>query len=867
MKSLDDKLQMFSRWKEPYVWRLKLSSAEFVCLRDMVIDAFHKKDWQIETMWTPKFARLLMVYVAEWYKRCYNNKQTTPPAFALYHLEYRKMWEASGFDYYKYVYRSDGGFRWQYSTYILGGLAAKLEIEKKDNRLLKNLCLLMHGEDIDMDSLADGSRAFALRQSIEKQHSLYYYLQAILQHDANGYPFADEDIADSTSLMSQLLKKIQTADREAMRDKFRAEWIITFAPHLSSVSRMLKLSLMREYGEYAKPDLSRPYLSYQRLEGTPWNIPSPENHKVIAMSIRWKNGQETVKGEDFDKPIIHFNNTQQASAGYLAFACDDYVLIDVPAKQVTSAEVYMACDGEENHSPIMTIPLEDCIQLWRVAPGSIEWTTTEKRKTDTAVFFSGKWHVDEQLAENVFHKPLTGGNEADLYGFTRIYTDITLNNDNGNKIKFFNHTGHYIIEERTFDNDIAYNINHTVTHYFIEDEGDVDINDLDEGDFQQEQLPVLFGLHNLTVSHLQYDENGNPMEMETVKPKCIENLQNGDYVTSEMPTGKIALRIHIDDELSFDRTYFYVPVPDGKKPLERNLKLHEIKLYDGRSVKDNYKQNYKEQSPCLQVRFGSNTDFISLDVFRPQDIIEVNHNGKIIEYHSREDRIDIPLLLCNHFSIRDFGEEGVKSYDCSEMKAIYTKDFKTVNKAVVNESLFLDRKQMSQTLLNGILPDYLYLYLVKNTHRKDYYGYEWDYKTPPTQKLESEAKKDNFTGVFFEGVNKETDLSIEKPIFKDLSPFAVMSNPNIVDEKIDRLDVFLTASRLNAYYFLFRPLRMIVEKKIYKERLLLPLMQLRQSQLTVEDKDNLRRFAFEFKLDWYKIEGMLQDIKKLLKRI
>ena len=60
---------------------------------------------------------------------------------------------------------------------------------------------------------------------------------------------------------------------------------------------------------------------------------------------------------------------------------------------------------------------------------------------------------------------------------------------------------------------------------------------------------------------------------------------------------------------------------------------------------------------------------------------------------------------------------------------------------------------------------------------------------------------------------------------------------------------------------------MIVEKNIYKERLLRPLMELRHSQLTAEDITHLRRFAFEFKLNGYEIQGMLQDIKLSLKRI
>ncbi|MFW5600923.1 MAG: hypothetical protein ACOCOC_06795, partial [Prevotella sp.] len=66
MKSLDDKLRMFSGWEEPYVWRLKLSAQEFECLRDRVVKALHDHKWNIDTAWSHDFAILLMVYIGEW---------------------------------------------------------------------------------------------------------------------------------------------------------------------------------------------------------------------------------------------------------------------------------------------------------------------------------------------------------------------------------------------------------------------------------------------------------------------------------------------------------------------------------------------------------------------------------------------------------------------------------------------------------------------------------------------------------------------------------------------------------------------------------------------------------------------------------
>lgn len=868
MKSLDDKLRMFNGWEEPYVWRLKLSAKEFECLRDRVVKALRDHHWEIASAWSHDFAILMMVYLGEWYKRCYSREQTTPPAFSRFHIEYKKMWEASGFDLYKYVYRSDGGFRWQYSTYILGGLAARLETEKRDNRLLKNLCLLMHGEDIDMDSLADGSRAFALRQSIERQHSLYHYLEAILQHDTDqdGYPFADDDLADSSSPISRLLKKIQTANREAMRDKLRAEWIYTIAPHLKTATRLLRLTLTREPGDYVKPELSRPYLCYERLEGAPWNIPSPEDHEEIALSVRWRNGHETIQSEDFERPFVRFHNTHQKASGYLAFGRSETILIDVPAEPVTSAEILVSVDGKPGASPLMTITLDACAQLWRTAPGSTEWTTKEKRKSDTAVVFTRLWHIDGQPTDNVLYKPLTDDVSAPLLGFTRVFTDITLKTDDGRTRTFFNHTGHYIIEPRCYDHDIAYHANHTVTHYYV-DEEEEDADDLDIGDYQQEELPVLFGLHDLMVSHLRYDENGQPMDLETVGPQSIENLETGESFDADTHTGKVALRIHIDDELSIDKTYVYVPVPVGSKPLERDLAHHEIRTFDGQVISDDYRQDHQNYSATLQVSFGDKKDFITLDVYRPQDVIELRHDGSVTAYFDRNDQIDIPLLLCDHFSVRDFSREGVRTFDCAEMKQAYTNDFTIINKANMKDSIFSQQKSMARTCLRGILPDYLCLYLAKNTHRDDYVGYEWDVEGEPEMKWKREAIRDRFTGIFVEAVDENTSLSVEEPLFKNMNVFGLMSHPSVSDEKKSRLAEFLTVSRLNVYYFFSYPLRMIVEKNLYKDRLLRPLMELRHAQLTTADIGHLRRFAFEFNLNWYEMQGMLQDIKTNLKNI
>lgn len=63
-------------------------------------------------------------------------------------------------------------------------------------RFLKGLCRIYHGEDYTLENLDEASRAIAFRESIKRCHSLYEYMQNIL----NGQmPFDDEDLKNAAS--------------------------------------------------------------------------------------------------------------------------------------------------------------------------------------------------------------------------------------------------------------------------------------------------------------------------------------------------------------------------------------------------------------------------------------------------------------------------------------------------------------------------------------------------------------------------------------------------------------------------------------------------------------------------------------------
>ena len=155
----------------PWVWQLKLSASEFAELCAAVA-AQSTARLHDEQPW----AQALLVYLAEWYKRCYQSGNTCPLLDARPDIRLDTVWKTSGFAWKRLVYSDEGGNRrWLYSAYVLGGLAIRHELGRNDRlRFLKALCRIYHHEDYTLENLEDASRAVSFRDSIQRQHSLHH---------------------------------------------------------------------------------------------------------------------------------------------------------------------------------------------------------------------------------------------------------------------------------------------------------------------------------------------------------------------------------------------------------------------------------------------------------------------------------------------------------------------------------------------------------------------------------------------------------------------------------------------------------------------------------------------------------------------
>ena len=135
-KQLQEKIARFDISK-PYVWKLKLSEADFNEI-ETCLTAYLAEN-SISSLANPENAIITIVYMAEWYKRRYQSGNKNSHIDG---LDLETLWINSGISQKVYLYKDDGGNkRWQYSIYVLGGLAIQHELNRNDNMIfLKGLC-------------------------------------------------------------------------------------------------------------------------------------------------------------------------------------------------------------------------------------------------------------------------------------------------------------------------------------------------------------------------------------------------------------------------------------------------------------------------------------------------------------------------------------------------------------------------------------------------------------------------------------------------------------------------------------------------------------------------------------------------------
>ena len=807
--------------KHPYVWKLRISSAEFDDLEESVRTG-------------TATALQNVVYLAEWYKRRYDGG-SAKPVVEFDSKMLRKCIEESGIDKEQNLFQTESGNKaWQYSIYVLGGVAIPFELGKTSKRFLKELCRIYYGEDGDVDQLGvdDKARAVAFKESVRTRGSLYEYLKAVLSGDP---PFAADDLADKASPENQFIERIKSANDEVLKSKFDLEWMIGFEPDREYMTRKLRLILKPE----SLGGLNHQYLKSERV--ALWGI-NPDKCKRIVVGVRFllESGGRGVTALPVSW-LLEYSATGSHEAGFVAWYTERHSKkIDVPTESFNVVEIVARDDQGKEHS-VEKFPVEEWMQVFRVPGGYSEWTSLHCAQRDSAVICPESFEMlDVGATETVYKKRFwCGGRGAtalpsEVYQWRRVYDTVRFKNGAGEVITIFNRQGYDQILTRLHSDILRYQdgcVNYVVDR---------------DDEYEESLLPLVFGRDDLIVRHFESCNNmedapsseGDYEKVEFKVGSAYREWTDDDYPARGQTTLRITVK-GVPRKLSV----YYLPVK-----IERDYDNGKI-VCGEEVIADKVVRDGTPSAPVVHKSLGTDEEFVSLEIWRATKHKEMIRDGHVVKYVEDGEDVEISYVLKDGLVIHDFSVSGYREYDCGEITGIYALPEFGPEVNARNAALTSQAKVQVSTRLDSRAPAWLLINLAKDIHSSELMLY-WNY----LQDVELKEVGDDFdclgNDIVFQSLKGFKGFCMRSPRLGNYNAFRFRP----LMARIDLVKCFEVATEHKVYYFAMRPLwlpNVDLRKDLYN-----PLVTRRGGQLTEDDRKGLARLAEEFGFDWREKYGI-----------
>ena len=848
LNSLEKKLKKFDP-KRPYIWELKITEKEFIALEDHIrplsLDASNKTD-----------ALRIVTYMAEWYKRRYTNssKQGYQAAFGNKSPNLEAAWETLGIDK-EYLYTGESDQKlYTYSTFILGGLAIKFELQKNEKPFLKGLCRIYNNEDESFDRITDSNHSIAFKKSITSKRCLYDFLDAIITARENNemLPFSAEDINDTASQINNLVELIKNINAEIRKSKFRFEWIIKNPSDENIIVRTLRLWLNPE----EKGKLHH-LLKTDRLKL--WGFKKPEGMRYIEIGMRFLRDEHEVKTI---KDIMYYRNTGDPEIGFIAEYPNYAICNNIPTYQFNKIQIISWEDGVELTRPILEESVDfDVIQLYREEKHGDTWTSRVDTDKETALLFSENWNLSadsvyKEYKVKKYYSRKCG--EGDRCRWSIVPTSMSITH--GTEVRtYYNRQGTVHLIPWLDKDTIQYN-----------QEGKVNVYRYENEELIETPLFLIFNKTDISAMKMENDDENLTVHFEGLEIDLYEfkDLESGRYniwSDDNLPQpGYNKLRLKIKDQYHIVEIFY---VPDI---IKRNLDNQSISYFcynnDKKtnhciSDKDRVAEaisNKTKIEPTITIDISAQISeniisYAKIPVYRPARLREISHYGRPYLY-TNNGKVLIPYILRYGIEINEFGEWGHKRYAGKDSRNIYKElqreggMYKEINNIELSDTT---------------LPENVYYIIQKNItndSRLKYLYWNFAEGTRPTQVKDPENWKMEGGSVLFQKQERVSEKMRCEYKERTSNPFARNSNP--IE---NTLNIFLIAVEFNQYFFHFEPLRNFANglsngRRDFWKELYEPLKTERNHVLTDKDKDELLRFTDEFLLD--EIRSKLIEIFK-----
>lgn len=860
---------------KPYFWQLHLQNSQYENLKDKIC-ACIKVHPENRNYVIDNHSWAVACYIAEYYKRDWCGNDGTKNELSEIGLSqnYERIFEKCNIsDSFLYAIQSEDrqNHRWQDSLRMLGGLPINYIVKKNiANTLLTSLVEVFQSDFSEGQSKIDafiekidgcrcGIGGYALTQSILQGHSIFNYIQSLL----NGhFPFLSEcDISPYKDFISSLNKV------KKERDKFNLEWIYVRDEY--AIAKELRISMLG----FDEGALSKIQISESRL--IDWGFKTLPNSLVLNVVFKSLN-QEIAKVDN----IAYFVQTNiNGAVLYTKTGLGDSVIVkDIP--QEWFDEVVVEISGQDEIHKI-TYSVNQYAQLYLAK----DWTysSNNNRGSSSVVVYNPS--IYRSCAKDVDENELlfSNGCKANWCSIDNLEFSIEEVGKTRPKKVHFNSPYRILIEPVLSRTDIKYT-DGKVTHCFFS-----------EDTYDTELIPLIFGKR----FRIYYQEKAEIEEKKEITSDYTLSYFDNDKWNEGLPStqGVFNICVSYKGKEKQERIYF-IPYKEGKfidRDCENNvvrfsnLELNNVyfpqevclssdnydvnTLWDYVSLCPKNKRNvfyYKDELsmlkyPGIVIPFllGSKDNYIVLPVYRCKSGLYLFLSGKGIKrYHTNELLTGIPFVLQNKFNAIDVSPQGVvcHSYenhlwDLSMVSELWT-SYHTRKQITTQKKLYYICSKRHYVTQNNTVE-----YDLGATGIDQYNFYFWDYKNNP---IKINGTYENEKLVLHDvpfPPNITDPYILFQSLADDVSPrhycAPLVSKTFRIIQCIDCMKV---AINHNVYFRMFSPLKKLVETDvsdgIWIERVLRECLfpYLRDQQYSFDSiKHWCYRFAEEFSFDWFLI--------------
>lgn len=630
-----------------YIWRNKLTYEEYDELKNRIKDCVYEN----KRGFAKRYARVIALYIAEWYKREYNGNDGKQNAIKAIGLSCRpeEIWNNCNFP--NNYLSGQKNNRYLDSLYVLGGLPINYLIHKKFNSVFKEIQSVYKQkedeEDLQGNIFINNN---TLQDSMRSQWgSLHMYFDVLMN---DNYPFAEEDYDKEP--FRTFIDNME--EWKPMRKKFNIEWIIEGNTQVEMFRRKMRLYVTPEVkGERNKS------IQYGRLSIKGINI----NEKCLRLYIAFNDEDPEENGDDLE--YLTFYNTYD---GYFTaqMSHNYYTLRRIPSGTIHKVTLYIKTGWR--YKEVYTEEYEDFMQLFETD----KYSTLSSRKSDAQSYVLMPYSTKVMQPSDLECRPIYFEENGEAFKLIKVVNIVTIEDIDGEKHEFYRRDNDLLIMSIPQIHDISYAEN-LKCKYLYQNENEKKVTS---------NVSILFNKDNLVV--LSVGQYHNP-ELLSSKDYVLEYKSNEDgyyhiWTGDEAPSsGMIKVRIKYHDIISKEE-FLYVPAK--KTPIIRDCNNSVVKIDKALSLKERpegllpceeeldgftyYKDNPyadSEQDRYL-LKINCGNGFVEVPVYRSLNMEELYYDGKPVKKRSLNNTTglstDIPFLLREHYDIRRIDKNGVQRY-------------------------------------------------------------------------------------------------------------------------------------------------------------------------------------------------------------